>query len=43
MQGLHAAGGVDVNGLKVSYQPGNHAGLSLVDAAIVTKDGKFRH
>jgi len=43
VQGLHAAGGVDVNGLKVSYQPGNHAGLSLVDLAIVTKDGKFRH
>jgi branched-chain amino acid transport system substrate-binding protein len=43
VQGLHAAGSLDLNGLRASYQSGNHAGLPLVDLAIVTREGKFRH
>jgi ABC-type branched-subunit amino acid transport system substrate-binding protein len=43
VQGLYAAGGVDINGLKAVYQPGLHAGLSLVDLSIVSADGRFRH
>ena len=43
VQGLYAAGGVDITGLKAIYQPGLHAGLSLVDLSIVSTDGRFRH
>jgi ABC-type branched-subunit amino acid transport system substrate-binding protein len=43
MQGLHAAGSLDINGLTAVYQKGDHAGLSLVDLSIVGKYGKFRH
>jgi len=43
VQALETSGGMDLNGLKLIYQPGNHAGMSLVDLSIVTKEGKFRH
>ena len=34
---------LQIEGLKVSYRNGAHTGLSLVDLAIVTREGKFRH
>ena len=34
---------LQIDGLKVSYRNGTHTGLSLVDLAIVTREGKFRH
>ncbi|MBW8317558.1 MAG: ABC transporter substrate-binding protein [Hydrogenophaga sp.] len=34
---------LQVEGLKVSYRDGAHIGLSLVDLAIVTRQGQFRH
>jgi ABC-type branched-subunit amino acid transport system substrate-binding protein len=34
---------IQIEGLKVSYLNGAHTGLSLVDLAIVTREGKFRH
>lgn len=34
---------LQVEGLKVSYRDGAHTGLSLVDLAIVTRQGQFRH
>lgn len=43
VKGLDAAGNIDVNGLQIRYQEGNHAGMSLVDLSIVTRDGKFLH
>jgi branched-chain amino acid transport system substrate-binding protein len=44
VKGLYAAGGVDLGeGLRVNYAPGDHKGLSLVDLAIVTREGRFRH
>ena len=43
VQGLHAAGSVDLNGLRALYSPTAHTGLTLVDLSIVTRDGKFRH
>jgi ABC-type branched-subunit amino acid transport system substrate-binding protein len=43
VRGLHNAGSIDLNGLRASYLPGSHTGLTLVDLAIVTRDGKFRH
>lgn len=43
VQGLHKAGALDLNGLRAVYQPGNHAGLKLVDLAIYTRDNRFRH
>lgn len=43
VRGLHAAGHIDLNGMSARYQPGDHAGLSLVDLSIVTREGKFRH
>ena len=43
VQALHNAGSLDLGGLRASYLPGDHAGLTLVDLAIVTRDGKFRH
>lgn len=43
VQGLHTAGSIDIVGLKAIYQPGLHAGLSLVDLSIVSSDGRFRH
>ncbi|WP_374666267.1 ABC transporter substrate-binding protein [Ramlibacter sp.] len=40
---LQKAGGLDVNGLKLRYEPGDHAGLSLVDLSIYSREGRFRH
>lgn len=34
---------IPIEGLRVSYRDGDHAGLSLVDLAIVTREGRFRH
>ena len=34
---------LQVEGQKVSYRDGAHTGLSLVDLAIVTRQGQFRH
>lgn len=44
VRGLDSAGGLDLgDGLRAIYAPGNHTGLTLVDLAIVTREGKFRH
>jgi ABC-type branched-subunit amino acid transport system substrate-binding protein len=43
VQGLYKAGALDLSGLRASYQPGDHAGLKLVDLAIYARDGRFRH
>ena len=43
VQGLNNAGEIDLDGMRASYKPGMHTGLSLVELSIVTKDGKFRH
>jgi ABC-type branched-subunit amino acid transport system substrate-binding protein len=42
-QGLYANGGLDIDGLVLTYQPGVHAGMGLVDLSIVTREGRFRH
>ncbi|MCB2017623.1 MAG: ABC transporter substrate-binding protein [Hydrogenophaga sp.] len=34
---------LNVEGLKISYREGDHVGSSLVDLAIVTREGRFRH
>jgi branched-chain amino acid transport system substrate-binding protein len=44
VRGLHSAGGLDLaDGIRAVYKPGDHAGLTLVDLAIVTRDLKFQH
>lgn len=43
VRGLHSAGSIDLNGLRASYSAGLHTGMALVDLAIVSRDGKFRH
>jgi branched-chain amino acid transport system substrate-binding protein len=44
VRGLHSAGTLDLaDGLRAVYKPGDHAGLTLVDLAIVTRDLKFQH
>ena len=44
VKGVYAAGGLDLaDGLRASYAPGEHKGLTTVDLAIVTREGKFRH
>ena len=44
VRGLYTAGRIDLgDGLRASYAPGDHTGLTLVDLAIVTRQGKFRH
>jgi branched-chain amino acid transport system substrate-binding protein len=44
LRGLYSAGGLDLSdGLRATYAPGDHTGLTLVDLAIVTREGKFRH
>jgi branched-chain amino acid transport system substrate-binding protein len=43
VQGLQKSGGLDLNGMRVKYQPGDHAGLSRVDLAIFTRDNRFMH
>ena len=37
------AGTIDVNGLRARYKPGDYTGLSTVDLAIYTRDGRFMH
>lgn len=34
---------LDIEGVRISYHDGEHAGMSLVDLSIVTREGKFRH
>ncbi|HEY0826031.1 MAG TPA: ABC transporter substrate-binding protein, partial [Ramlibacter sp.] len=43
VQALHKAGGIEVNGMRLRYEPGDHAGLNLVDLAIFSRDGRFVH
>ena len=43
IQGIYKAGTFELNGLRTSYQPGDHAGLKLVDLAMYTRDNRFRH
>jgi len=44
VRGLQGAGPLELaEGLRASYTPGDHAGLGLVDLAIVTREGRFRH
>lgn len=42
LAGLQSAD-ISLDGLTVSYRPGNHMGLSKVDLSVVTRDGTFRH
>ena len=34
---------LDIDGIRINYRDGDHAGMSLVDLSIVTREGKFRH
>ncbi|MDM7942147.1 MAG: ABC transporter substrate-binding protein [Hydrogenophaga sp.] len=34
---------LDIEGIRISYRDGEHAGMTLVDLSIVTREGKFRH
>lgn len=34
---------LNVEGTKIAYRSGEHAGMSLVDLSIVTSEGRFRH
>ncbi len=43
VSGIYKAGSLDLTGLRASYQPGDHAGLKLVDLALYTRDNRFRH
>jgi hypothetical protein len=43
VQALQKAGGLDLGGMRAKYAPGDHAGLSFVDLAIVTREGRFQH
>lgn len=44
VKAIHAAGSLDIaEGLRAVYGRDNHAGLTAVDLAIVTRDLKFRH
>jgi ABC-type branched-subunit amino acid transport system substrate-binding protein len=43
VQGITRAGVIDVNGMQLRYGPGEHAGLTRVDLAIYTKQGRFQH
>lgn len=43
VKALHTAGSLDLNGLRATYTPTLHTGLSLVDLSIVNSQGKFRH
>jgi ABC-type branched-subunit amino acid transport system substrate-binding protein len=44
VRALYGAGGLELSeGLRATYAPGEHTGLTLVDLAIVTREGKFRH
>ena len=41
--GLLNGAPLDLNDLRVTYSPSEHTGLKLVDLAIVTREGRFRH
>jgi branched-chain amino acid transport system substrate-binding protein len=42
--GLTNSESMDINGLRANFsKTADYAGLKLVDLAIVTRDGKFRH
>jgi branched-chain amino acid transport system substrate-binding protein len=43
VQGLLKARAIDINGLRLKYQPGDYTGLTLVDLAIFTRDNRFMH
>lgn len=44
VSGVHAAGKLELaEGLRATYSPGDHTGMTLVDLTIVTRDGKFQH
>jgi branched-chain amino acid transport system substrate-binding protein len=44
VRGIHNAGALEIaEGLRAAYSSGEHIGLTLVDLAIVTREGKFRH
>jgi branched-chain amino acid transport system substrate-binding protein len=43
VQGLLKSGVLDINGLRLKYQPGDHTGLTLVDLAIFTRENRFMH
>ncbi|MBX9871930.1 MAG: ABC transporter substrate-binding protein [Burkholderiaceae bacterium] len=43
VQGILKTGVIDVKGLRLLYQPGDHTGLKLVDLAIYSRDNRFRH
>ncbi|QKO23128.1 ABC transporter substrate-binding protein [Rhodoferax sp. BAB1] len=43
VSGIYKAGSLDLTGLRAGYQPGDHAGLKLVDLALYTRDNRFRH
>jgi branched-chain amino acid transport system substrate-binding protein len=34
---------LDIDGIRINYRDGDHAGMSLVDLSIVTREGRFRH
>lgn len=41
--GLVKAGAIDLNGMRATYKPGDYTGLTMVDLAIYTRDGRFMH
>ena len=43
VQGLLKAGTLEVNGLRARYKSGDYTGLSTVDLAIYTREGRFMH
>lgn len=34
---------LDIEGVRIRYREGEHTGMTLVDLALVARDGKFRH
>ena len=34
---------LDIDSIRINYREGEHVGMTLVDLAIVTREGKFRH
>lgn len=43
VQGIYGASPLNINGLQAVYSPNQHTGMGLVDLAIVTTQGRFRH
>lgn len=41
--GLVKAGAIDLNGMRATYKPGDYTGLTMVDLAIYTREGRFMH